>query len=85
MNQGELFPTDPNVEPTDTPRLTGQNLRILNRLRLGPASNTELSGISLKYTSRISDLRKHGFDIECRRQAGGWNLYYLHLHGRGGA
>lgn len=58
-----IVPTDPNVVPAESPRLTGQNLKILQRLRQGQASNKELSQIALKYTSRISDLRKFGFDV----------------------
>lgn len=36
---------------------------ILDRLRQGPATNTELASIALKYTSRISDLRAAGIDV----------------------
>ena len=49
-------------------RRRGQIAAILERLRRGPATNTELAALSLKYTGRISDLRAQGFDIECRRQ-----------------
>lgn len=56
-------PRDPNVTETEELRLKGQNLRILERLQEGPASNKELAQISLKYTSRISDLRAKGFII----------------------
>ena len=69
-------PTDPHVEPRDASRLRGQNARVLARLRRGPASNAELAAISLKYTSRISDLRKAGFRILCKR-GDGLNVYVL--------
>lgn len=46
-------------------RLGRQCSRILERLRQGRASNDELSRISRKYTSRISDLRKAGYKIQC--------------------
>ena len=49
-------------------RLSGQNAAILSRLRIGPATNTALATISLKYTSRISDLRAAGHTIRCTRQ-----------------
>jgi len=78
--QGELFnvrrelgqtvsiePRDPNVEPEDKPRLTGQNAKILERLRQGPATNVELAQLALKYSSRVSDLRKAGFSVSCER------------------
>ena len=44
-------------------RLGRQCELILDRLRRGPATNRELSGLSLKYTSRISDLRAKGHDV----------------------
>lgn len=62
-----LPPSDPNVAPEDRHRLTGQNAVILARLQQGPATNVELSDLSLKYTSRISDLRAAGYRITCRR------------------
>jgi len=89
MGQRDLFekfgepvrpePIDPNVEPTARKRLTGQNLRILQRLRQGPADNVELSRIALKYTSRISDLRAAGHDIRViqKNSANGVNVYKL--------
>ena len=63
-------PCDPSVAME--PRLSGQNLAVLERLRRGPATNRELSEIALKYTSRISDLRAVGFRIACfeEREAG---------------
>jgi hypothetical protein len=66
-------------EPADAPRLTGQNLRILERLKTGPATNGELSGYALKYTSRISDLRRHGYQINCESLDGGLRRYTLIL------
>lgn len=45
-------------------RLSAQCAAILDRLQRGPASNRELAGVSLKYTSRISDLRKAGYDVQ---------------------
>ena len=54
---------DPAPEPiaapaADVPRLKGQNGVILAWLRKGDVTNAELSKVSLKYTSRISDIRK---------------------------
>lgn len=45
-------------------RLSKQCSDILTRLEKGRATNKELSGLSLKYTSRISDLRAAGYRIE---------------------
>lgn len=77
-NQAKRIPVrDPNVAADDEPRLTGQNLQILQRLKCGPCLNVELAQISLKYTSRVSDLRAAGYEIECQRLDGGKTLYKL--------
>jgi hypothetical protein len=72
-------PRDPNVtEPRERRRLKGQNAAILDRLRQGPATNRELVGMSLKYTSRVSDLRERGCVIHCDEdRATGLNTYRL--------
>ena len=79
MNQTEFdfTPSDPNVLNSDVQRLGGQNKAILDRLKKGPVTVDELSRMSRKYTSRISDLRKRGHLIRCVRQDGGNNLYKL--------
>jgi hypothetical protein len=56
-------PRDPKVTAAEAPRLSGQNAAILARLRRGVATNKELAGIALKYTSRLSDLRKAGYAV----------------------
>ena len=61
----------------DAPRLDSQCDRMLARLKVGPATNVELSGISLKYTSRITDLRQLGHTIACEKRPGGLTLYML--------
>lgn len=61
---GPLFALcDSSVSTVEKPRLSAQCQAILDRLRQGPVSNAELSLISLKYTSRISDLRKNGYQV----------------------
>jgi hypothetical protein len=47
----------------ERPRLSRQCAAILARLEQGPATNRDLAGLSLKYTSRISDLRKAGYQV----------------------
>jgi hypothetical protein len=49
-------------------RLSNQCSRILTLLASSPdgrVSNYELSAVSLKYTSRISELRKAGVNVVC--------------------
>jgi hypothetical protein len=66
----DLQPRDSHVtDPAELRRLTGQSAAILARLQRGPATARELSALSLKYTSRISDLRKAGYDVRCREDA----------------
>lgn len=69
------------ADADDTPRLTGQNAQVLDRLRNGPATNRELAAISLKYTGRISDVRDYlkprGYTIVCRKGSGGLNTYEI--------
>lgn len=73
-----IDPIDPQVGETERPRLRGQNGQIVARLRRGPATNADLAMISLKYTSRISDCRAAGYDIQIvRRDPGGRNWYEL--------
>lgn len=73
-----VVPRDPNVtEVADKRRLSGQSARILARLREGPATNAELAGLALKYTSRLSDIRSFGCEIGVERKAGGTFVYTL--------
>ena len=74
-------PSDPHVQSQDRPRLRGQNATILARLKRGPATNAELAGISLKYTSRISDIRAAGYCVTCERGENGLNVYRLEVRG----
>lgn len=67
------------MEPVEKFRLSRQCQAILTRLEVGRASNRELSGIALKYTSRISDLRDHGWNVQMVEEdrASGLNWYAL--------
>jgi hypothetical protein len=70
------------TEPAEVNRLASQNEQILARLKRGPATNVELAGISLKYTSRISDLREAGYAIPPpERVKGGVTIYRLEPDG----
>lgn len=79
MNQPSLFdapavPVAPACIPEpERKRLTGQNLAILDALKRGPMRNTDLALIALKYTSRLSDIRKAGYEVRIKshdRQTG---------------
>lgn len=61
---GRLQPCDPHVDKRERPRLSKQCRQILWRLEQGPATNVELASIALKYTSRLSDLRAAGYDVQ---------------------
>jgi hypothetical protein len=58
------IPVNKTVDAREVKRLSKQCQLILERLQAGDATNMELSGIALKYTSRISDLRAAGYTIE---------------------
>jgi hypothetical protein len=51
------------LSPPETRRLSRQCQTILDLLRSGRVTNTELAKVSLKYTSRLSDLRAAGHDV----------------------
>lgn len=62
-----ISPSDPHVtDPAEARRLSRQCQTILDLFRcaLGnKVSNWEMAAVSLKYTSRISDLRAAGYTI----------------------
>lgn len=60
----QIPPRDWGVTAEEVLRLSAQNAKVLARLQQGPASNLALSSLALKYTSRISDLRAAGYEIE---------------------
>ncbi len=66
-----------SVAAVDVVRLSGQCLAILRRLGEGPATNVELSKLSLKYTSRISEIKQAGHDVRAVREKGGVWRYSL--------
>lgn len=72
-------PRDTHVEKAERPRLTGQNLAILERLQRGPATAKELVQYGLNYRARISDLRAAGYDVQVveRNYVTGRTVYEL--------
>lgn len=68
---------DPNVKKEARRRLSGQNRKILDLLLKGPATGRRIQAIGMKYTSRISDLRKAGCVIDCLERPDGNSLYTL--------
>ena len=61
-----------SIDPRDEARLGKQCEAILARLQEGPATSYELAQIALKYTSRISDLRKSGHVVIGKRDVAGF-------------
>jgi hypothetical protein len=66
------------------PRLSRQCAEILTLLKTGPATNHMFSGCSLKYTSRVTDLRRAGYDIRVidRNHRTGVVWYALFVNGK---
>lgn len=58
-------------------KLSRQCEIILHRLQQGPATTLELSLLSVKYTGRISDLRKAGHHVQCQHNSSGEWVYFL--------
>jgi hypothetical protein len=58
-------PPNPTVPDEARPRVSRQCREILERLREGPATNKELAAKSLKYTSRLSEIREAGYTVRC--------------------
>ena len=65
-----------SVQEQDAPRINRQCQAVLDRLMEGPATSYDLAQIALKYTSRISDLRKSGHVVTSKRNGSGF-LYTL--------
>ncbi len=72
------------VNPTVTQqperkRLSGHHIKIIERLRSGDATNSQLSAIALRYSARIEELRKAGYSISIvsRDHETGCNVYRL--------
>jgi hypothetical protein len=66
LTQLALTLTSPPPAPSRGPergRLSRQNTAILARLEQGHASNHELAQLSLKYTSRLSEIRQAGYPV----------------------
>lgn len=62
--------------------VAGHKRKILELLLLRPASGLELAAITVKYTQRLSDLRKDGFKIDARRtvyHASGSKIWMYYL------
>lgn len=59
----DFQPVETGTVAQQQKRLSGQNMEILARLQRGRATNQELSRLALKYSGRISDLRRAGIDI----------------------
>lgn len=73
-------PTQASLSFEDEKALKGQSeaiLKLLKERRSQGAMNWELAKIALKYTSRVSDLRKAGWKIECLEESGRTNRYRL--------
>ena len=68
---GPLFAVAHGVPEEDKTRAETQCSKIHEMLKSGPCTNRQLSQVSMKYTSRISDLRKQGVNIPKPENLGG--------------
>jgi hypothetical protein len=77
---------DQRVPVEERKRLSGMSLRILDRLREGPATNRDLAQLfpdGAAWRTRVSDLRKwlekQGETITSETRAGGLCLYRIEV------
>ena len=75
----DVGPTGVTFSPVVQRRLSRQCAAILARLQQGTATNSELAGLTLSYTRRLSDLREAGYTVDCyqRDEQTGLNWYRL--------
>ena len=64
------------------PRLGRQQWAILERLRRGPTTNTELSQIAQRFSARIGELRDAGYNIQRTYDDDRRGVYVYELVGR---
>ena len=69
-----------NTKP-DKERLSTQRARVLTRLLQGSATSEELNRICYRYSARIYELRKLGYEITKAKTG---HVYTYHLVTRGG-
>ena len=70
------------MHPEERTRLSRQCEDLLRLLECGPATNRQLAERSLKYTSRISELREAGYVIEPVSHDHATGLVTYELRGR---
>jgi len=79
--RARIEPSDNALTGSGTDRLAGQNAKILAMLRCGPVKNIDMITVSLKYTSRISEVRSYlkgfGETIVCRDLGKGITEYSI--------
>jgi hypothetical protein len=73
----EIELADTRLSESEKRRLSKQCRHILSMLRERRRTNVELAKVSLKYTSRISDLQKSGYDVRLVGKSGGVTTYEL--------
>lgn len=70
-------PADPNVLTSDVPRLSRLCQLVLDRLRQGPVTNTELYQHMMRPSGRVYDLKKAGHQIVTEHVGGSLWKYTL--------
>ena len=78
MTKQSIPVVDRNVSKSDKDRLGRSSAAILQRLKRGPATNTELTKIGgMRFGARLHDLRKAGHPTRSRHLVGGVWIYEL--------
>lgn len=69
--------SQPKLGPPPPEQAKNDREAILTELRKGPTTADKLQEICMGYRQRISDLRKAGYVIKCRKLTGRLSLYEL--------
>lgn len=79
FSQRPVVPASPTLSRPERTRLSRQNAAILVRLEQGSATRRELTAIALNVTARVSELRRHGYNVQVveHDHASGRTVYAL--------
>lgn len=75
--EGRELKLNSTVEDQDKPRLRKQHDAILDRLREGPATNIELGRIAQRFSARLEEMKRAGYEWGKRKIKPGVNEYFL--------
>lgn len=73
------IPFNSTVEPEAKPRLKSHQQKILARLQSGPAVTDDLNKICNRFSARLGELRKAGYEISTEKVDGAKGVFRYSL------